>query len=88
MSAAGAAVAMATQRGSAAAQDRQQHLLVLPVDPLTTAFDKCLPGTANNVGHLHQRPVVQPCLRPPCEVNVSASSGLAVALRCRWDRCR
>ena len=88
MSAAGAAVAMPAQRGSAAAHDGQQHLLVLPVDPLTTVFDKCLSSTANNVGHLHERPVVQRCLLPPCEENVSASSGLAVALRCRWERCR
>src|SRR5271156_1779626 len=88
MSAADAAVAMATQRGGAAAQDGQQHLLVLPVDPPATAFDKCLSSTANHVCHLHERPVVQLCLCPPCEENVSASSGLAVALRCRWDRCR
>jgi len=33
MSAAGAAVAMPTQRSRAAARDGQQHLLVLPVDP-------------------------------------------------------
>ena len=88
MSAAGAAVAMPAQRGSATACDGQQHLLVLPVDPLTAAFDKRLSSTANNVGHLHERPVVQRCLLPPCEENMRASSGLAVALRCRWDRCR
>ena len=88
MSAAGAAVAMSTQRGGATAQDRQQHLLVLPVDPFTAAFDKCLSSTANNVGHLHERLVVQRCFCPPCEESVSASSGLAVALRCRWERCR
>jgi hypothetical protein len=88
MSAAGATVAMSAQRGGAAAHDGQQHLLVLPVDPPATAFDKCLSSTANNVGHLHERPALQLCLCPPCEVNVSASSGLAVALRCRWDRCR
>ena len=88
MSAAGAAVAMPAQRGSAAARNGQQHLLVLPVDPAAAVFDKCLSGTANNVGHLHERPVVQLCLCPPCEENVSASSGLAVALRCRWERCR
>ena len=88
MSAAGAAVAMPAQRGGAAAHDGQQHLPVLPVDPPAAVFHKCLSSTANNVGHLHERPVVQLCLCPPCEENVSASSGLAVALRCRWDRCR
>src|SRR5579859_2467553 len=88
MSAAGAAVAMSAQRGGAAARDSQQHLLVLPVDPPAAVLHKCLSSTANNVSHLHERAVVQLCLCPPCEENVSASSGLAVALRCRWDRCR
>ena len=88
MSAASAAVAMSAQRGSATACNGQQHLLVLPVDPLTTAFDKCLSSTANNVGHLHERPAIQLSLLAPCEENMRASSGLAVALRCRWDRWR
>ena len=88
MSATGAAIAMSAKRGGAAAHDSQQHLPVLPVDPLAAVFHKCLSSTANNVGHLHERPVVQLCLCPPCEENVSASRGLAVALRCRWDRCR
>jgi len=88
MSAAGAAVAMPAQRGGAAAHDGQQHLPVLPVDPSAAVFDKCLSRTANNVGHLQERPVVHLCCCPPREENVSASSGLAVALRWRWDRCR
>ena len=83
MSAAGAAIAMPAQRGGAAARDGLQHLLVLPVDPPAVVFNKCLSGTANNVGHLHERPAHQLCLCPPCDGNVSASSGLAVALRCR-----
>jgi hypothetical protein len=88
MSAAGATVAMPAQRSGAAAHDGQQHLLVLPVDPPAAAFYKCLSRTANNVGHLQKRPAHELCLCPPSEENVSASSGLAVALRCRWDRCR
>jgi len=88
MSAAGAAIAMPAQRGGAAAQNGQQHFLVLPVDPSVTAFNKCLSSTANNVGHLHQRPAHELCLCPPCEEKVSASSGLAVALRCCCDKCR
>ena len=87
LSATGAAIAMSTQRGSAATLDSQQHFSVLPVDPLATVFYKCLSSTANDVGHLQERPSHELCLCPPCE-NVSASSGLAVALRCRWDRCR
>ena len=88
MSAAGAAIAMPAQCSGAAAHDGQQHLPVLPVDPPAAVFDKCLSSTANNVGHLHQRPVLQLCLCPRWEENVSASSGLAVALRCRCDKCR
>ena len=65
MSAACAAVAMPAQRGSAAAHDGQQHLPVLPVDPPAAVFNECLSGTANNVGHLHERPVVQLCFWPP-----------------------
>src|SRR5271163_3161301 len=81
MSAAGATVAMPAERGRAASHDGQQNLPVLPVDPPAAAFHKCLSSTANNVGHLHERPVVQLCLCPPWEENLSASSGLAVALR-------
>src|SRR5664280_3702886 len=87
MSAAGATIAMPAQRGGAAARYGQQHLLVLPVDPPAAVFHKCLSSTANNVGHLQKRPAHELCLCPPCEENVSASSGLAVALRCRCDRC-
>ena len=62
MSAAGAAIAMPAQRGGAAARDGLQHLLVLPVDPPAVVFNKCLSGTANNVGHLQERPAHQLCL--------------------------
>ena len=88
MSAVRALIAMSAQRGSAAARDGQQHFLVLPVDPLATVFKKCLSSTANDVGHLQRRPAHELCLCPPCAEKVSASSGLAVALRCRWERCR
>src|ERR1035438_5426184 len=88
MSAAGATVAMPAQRGGAAARNGQQHFSVLPVDPLAAVFEESLSSTANDVGHLQKRPAHELCLCPPFEENVSASSGLAVALRCRWDRCR
>ena len=88
MSAACTAVTMSAQGGGAAARDSQQHFLVLPVDPPVTAFYEGLSSTANNVGHLQERPAHQRCLSPPCEEKVSASSGLAVALRCCCDKCR
>src|ERR1035437_9999504 len=79
MSAACAAVAMATEHGGAAARNGQQHFSVLPVDPLAAVFEESLSSTANNVGHLQKRPAHELCLCPPFEENVSASSGLAVA---------
>src|ERR1035438_2872357 len=87
-SAAGTAIAMSAERGGAAACDGQQHLLTLPVHPPATAFKKGLSGTANDVGHLQKRPAHELCFCSPWTVNVSASSGLAVALRCRSERCR
>src|ERR1035441_2983136 len=42
MSAAGAAVAMPAKRGSAAARNGQQHLLVLPVDGTPKSFAETL----------------------------------------------
>jgi len=88
MSAAGAAIAMSAQRGGAAARDSQQHLLVLPVDPPAAVFNEGLSRTADDVGHLHEWPAHELCLFPPDEENVRPSSGLAVALRCRCERCR
>jgi hypothetical protein len=65
MSATGATIAMTAQRGSSAAHDGQQHLPVLPVDPPAAVFNECLSSTANNIGHLKERPVVQLCFCPP-----------------------
>ncbi len=67
MSAAGAAIAMSAQRGGAAARDSQQHLLVLPVDPPATMFKERLSSTADDVGHLYERPAHELCLFPPCK---------------------
>ena len=88
MSAVRAPIAMSAQRGGAATCDGQQHLLMLPGDPLATAFNKGLPCTANDVGHLQRRPVHALCVGSPSPRIVSASSGLPVALRCRRERCR
>lgn len=56
VSAAGALIAMATESSGAATRDRSQHLLMLAVEPLVTAFDETLPCVANDVGHLQRRP--------------------------------
>jgi hypothetical protein len=88
MSAGGTAIAMAAECGGAAARDREQDLLMLPADPAATALHKGRTGTANDIGHLQRRPVYELRLCSPDAVSVSASSGLAVALRWRCERCR
>src|SRR5258708_646653 len=88
MSAGGTAIAMAAECGGAAAGDREQDLLMLPGDPAAAALNEALPGTTNNIGHLQWRPVYALRLCSPGAVSVSASNGLAVALRWRWERCR
>ena len=88
MSAVRALIAMSTQRSGAAARDRQQHFFVLSVDPLATALNEGLPGTANDVGHLQRRPVHALCVGSPSPRIGSASNGLPVALRWRREKCR
>ena len=88
MSAVRALIAMSAQRGGAAARDGEQHLLMLAVDPLATAFNEGLSCIANDVGHLQRRPVHALCVGSPSPRIGSASSGLPVALRCRRERCR
>ncbi len=88
MSAVGTAITMTAERSGAAARDRQQDLLVLPVDPALTMFEERLSRTTNDVGHLRRWPVHTLCVCSPRSRIVSASSGLPVALRCRRERCR
>jgi hypothetical protein len=57
MAAAGAAIAMATERSGTATRDRSEHLLMLSVDPPATAVDEALSCIANDVSHLQWRPV-------------------------------
>jgi hypothetical protein len=88
MPAAGALIAMATERGRTATRDGQQYLLMLPVDPSAAAFDEALSGVANDVGHLQRRPPQALRIGAPGVVRESMSSGLAVALRCFVERCK
>src|SRR5208282_2009993 len=88
MSAVRTLIAMSTQRGGTAACDGQQHLLMLPTDPLATALNKRLARATDDVGHLQRRPVHALCVGSPSPRMGSASSGLPVALRCRRERCR
>jgi hypothetical protein len=79
---------MTAEQSRAAAQDRQQNLAVLSGDPALTLFQEGLSCTADDVGHLQWRPVHTLWVRAPGSLMVSASRGLAVALRCLLDRCR
>src|SRR5580700_823450 len=88
MAAVGAAIAVTTQCSGAAAQDGQQNLTVLPGDPAMAAVQEGVSGAAYDIGHLQRQPVHLRAVRPPAWFRVSASRGLAVARRCRVDRCK
>ena len=69
MSAVGTVITMTAERSGAAARDRQQDLLVLPVDPALTMFEERLSRTTNDVGHLRRRPVHTLCVCSPCSAD-------------------
>jgi hypothetical protein len=85
--AAGALIEMPAQGGGATARDGPQHLEVLPGDPFTAVFDEGASRGANQIGHLEGWPVHH-VLCGTLPFSWSESRGLAVALRCRWDRWR
>jgi len=57
MSAASAFIEMAAERGGATPQNGQQHLDMLPGDPLTASFDEGVSRSADQIGHLERWPV-------------------------------
>src|SRR5260370_2036196 len=83
----GALIEMPAQGGGATARDGPQHLEVLPGDPYTAAFDEGASRGANQIGHLEGWPVYH-SLCGTLPFSWSESRGLAVALRCRWERWR
>ena len=94
-----AAVQQITMNDVSKLENGQAHYSAL-LTPAGTFIDDILVhrlGPNDSVSYTHldvykrqlqERPVVHLCCCPPREENVSASSGLAVALRWRWDRCR
>src|SRR6202162_1821201 len=83
----GALIEMPAQGGGATARDGAQHFEVLPGDPFTAALDEGASCGANQIGHLEGWPVHHSlCATLP--FSWSESRGLAVALRCRWERWR
>ena len=83
----GALVEMPAQGGGATARDGPQQLEVLPGDPFTAAFDEGASRGANQIGHLEGW-TVHHSLCGTLPFSWSESRGLAVALRCRWERWR
>ena len=57
MSAAGAFIEMAAERGGATPRNGQEHFNVLPGNPLTASFDECVSRSADQIGHLEEWPV-------------------------------
>src|SRR6202023_2841303 len=83
----GALIEMPAQGGGATARDGPQHFDVLPGDPPAAAFDEAASRGANQIGHLEGWPVHH-SLCSTLPFSWSESRGLAVALRCRWERWR
>jgi hypothetical protein len=93
MSAAGASIAMTTQRSSAATDDSVHRLAVLRREMRSMPIGEAAAGSTEDVGHLkggpgHPFTRLLECFTSPDVDTVSDSSGLATACRCRRDRCR
>ena len=57
-----AVIAAQAMSGGAATCDRRQHFEMLPAEPSATFLDETLSGGANQIGHLHGRPLHLGCL--------------------------
>ena len=91
MSTAAAFIEMTAERGSTTARNGQEHFLTcFQGDPLTASFDEGIsPRSAGlDVGHLERWPTHLFSLCSDQYFSLSESSGLAVAFRWRWERCR
>ena len=93
MSAAGASVAMTSERRRAATDDSVHHLAVLRGEMRSMPGDEAAAGYAEDVGHLKGGPAhrftrLLECFTSLDVETVSDSSGLATACRCLRDRCR
>ena len=93
MSAAGASIAMATERSRAATDDGVHHLAVLEGEMRSMPVEEAAAGSTQNVGHLKGGPAhpftrLLECFASLVVETVSDSSGLATACRRRRDRCR
>ena len=93
MPAAGASIAMASERRCAATDDGVHHLAVLGGEMRSMPFQEAAAGSTKNVGHLKGGPAhpftrLLECFASLVVETVSDSSGLATACRCRRDRCR
>src|SRR6266851_2451588 len=92
MSAAGASIAMTSERRRAATDDGVHHLAVLGGEMRSMPLEKAAAGATQNVGHLKGGPGHPFTRLLECftsfVVTASASSGLATACRCRLDKCR
>jgi hypothetical protein len=93
MPAAGASIAMASERRCAATDDGVHHLAVLGGEMRSMLLEKAAAGGTENVGHLKGGPAhpftrLLECVTSLGVETVSDSSGLATACRCRRDRCR
>jgi len=91
MAAAGALVRMPAHCGGAASLDGNKHLQMQPGEPGRRPIQESAACCAYKIGQLHEWP--RHYLRGLssgfwADASTSESRGLAVALRCRSERCR
>src|SRR6476660_144350 len=93
MAAGCALIDVSAESGRTASLDGSQHFQMQPVEPVPISIDKLSPCVANQISHLHGWPLHQ-LLSPPVWLlslagfSDSPSSGLAVLLSRRLERCR
>ena len=93
MSAAGAPIAMASERRRTATDDGVHHLTVLRGEMRSLPLEEAAAGCAEDVGHLKGGPAhpltrLLECFTSLDVETASDSSGLATACRCLRDKCR
>ena len=86
-----ALVHMPAERGGAASLDGNKHLQVQPGEPGGRPIQESVAGCAYEIGQLQEWPrhlLTGLSSGFWADASMSESSGLAVAFRCRSDRCR
>lgn len=87
------AIAMPAEHGGAALRDGAEHVAMRARHPRLVSLQDAIAVSAHDVGHLEGWPRHRLCFRRVRRAVSgpaigSASSGLATACKCFWDKCR